>query len=54
MQPGIAGVVFAVASVLIFLIDVPELRQFLPALRAAVVVLWALRITSATAETRLR
>jgi hypothetical protein len=42
-QPGagIAGALFAVVSLLTFLIDIPALRHFLPAARLFVIVLWA-------------
>jgi hypothetical protein len=34
---------FAVVSVAMFLVDIPALRHWLPAVRVIVVVLWALR-----------
>ena len=44
--PGgvVGGIVLAIASVLLFLIDTPALHHFLPAVRIVVVVLWALRL----------
>jgi hypothetical protein len=41
---GIAGALLAVSSVVIFVADVPALRDCLPVARALLVLLWALRI----------
>jgi hypothetical protein len=42
MAAGGAGALFAVVSILIFLVDIPAPPYFLPAARAFVLVLWAL------------
>ena len=43
----LAGALFALFSIAVFLIDAPALRSFLPALRLLVVALWALRLWEA-------